>query len=91
MKLDFPTAIFDGAIEISQKRSLNGSNSLDKKLSELLTTKSKLDLVNVPFFKVIFSMIMEVQETIWLAKKQAVGKGTYTMGLELTRVFKSLS
>ena len=54
-------------------------------------TESKLDLSRMPFFKVIFSMIMEAQETIWLATKQAVGIGTYTMGLELTRVFKSLS
>ena len=66
-------------------------NSLDSKLVGHLTSESSLDLSNVPFFKMIYSMILEVQETIWQAKKQAVGKGTHTMALELTRVFKSLS
>lgn len=91
MKLDFPIEIFDRAIEISCKNADNGEscNPLDAELKEYMSTSSKLDLSQVPFFKLIYSMILRVQETIWIDSLQ-VNKGRHVIMFELTRVFKSL-
>ena len=90
MQLDFPIEIFDRAVEISCKNATAEScNPLDAELKELMSVNSKLDLSSVPFFKLIYSMILNIQETIWTDSKQ-VNKGRHVIGYELTRVFKSL-
>ena len=61
MKLDFPTEIFDRAVEISCKNAASGSgHALDIALSSHVKTNCTLDLSNVPFLKLIYSMILSV-------------------------------
>ena len=55
-----------------------------------MATDASLDLSNVPFFKLIYSMILRVHETIWCDSKQA-NKGRQVISFELARVFKSLT
>ena len=90
MKLDFPIEIFDRAVEISCKNAQKENcNPLDLEVKEFIDSKSKLDLSTVPFFKLIYSMILKVQEMIWTDSLQ-VNKSRHVTCFELTRVFKSL-
>ena len=90
MKLDFPTEIFDRAVELSVKASAAGTgSSLDKEISTALQSNSNLDLSNVPFFNLIFSMILRVHETVY-RDNMTCNKGRHALSLELTRVYKSL-
>ena len=90
MKLDFPTEILDRAVEISVKAAANGNGrAVDKEVSETLQASSCLDLSNVPFFRLIYNMILRTHETIY-ADNLTANKGRHALSLELTRVFKSL-
>lgn len=87
MKLDFPTEIFDRAVEISSKRAAGETaNQIDIEVSEHLKHTPKLDLSQVPFFRMIYSMILNLQETVWQDSKQ-VNKGRHVLFFELARVF----
>ena len=91
MKLDFPIEIFDRAVEISCKNAnTEGCSPLDTEIQGFMQTNSKFDLSTVPFFKLIFNMILNVQEMIWTDSMQ-VNKSRHVICFELTRVFKSLS
>ena len=60
MKLDFPIEIFDRAVEISCKNALKGNcNPLDVEVKDFIDMKSKLDLTTVPFFKLIYSNMID--------------------------------
>lgn len=61
MKLDFPTEIFDRAVEISTKRVAGeNANQIDAEVTEHLSGTPRLDLSKVPFFRMIYSMILQV-------------------------------
>ena len=54
-----------------------------------MARESSLDFDQVPFFKLIYSMIHHVQETVWLDSKK-LNVGRQILSFELARVFKSL-
>jgi len=64
MRLDFPTEIMDRALEISVKKAATG-DSLDRELSSHLANACSFDLSSLPFFKLIYSMILQAQQTVW--------------------------
>ena len=90
MKLDFPTEIFDRAVEISCTRATQDTkNLLDVELKEHMEASSVLDLSQVPFFKMIYCSMLQVHETIWSENMQ-FSRSRHVLNFELARVFKSL-
>ena len=89
MKLDFPTEIFDRAIDLCVKDA--SENIFCREIATYLSKNSSLTLGNVPFFKLIYSMILDVQETIWQSNEYTKTEGMHAFAIELTRTFKSLS
>ena len=91
MKLDFPIEILDKAVNISVKNAEAGSgNKLDEEVAKLLEYESNLDLSNLPFIKLIYNMILKVQQTVW-KDRETLNKGSHVLTQELVRIFKSLS
>mmetsp|Transcript_6104 Transcript_6104/g.7316 ORF Transcript_6104/g.7316 Transcript_6104/m.7316 type:complete len:119 (+) Transcript_6104:52-408(+) len=91
MKLDFPIEILDKAVEISAKNVANGTgNTLEAEIAEHLRSTSTLELTNMPFFRLVYSMILQVQQTVWLEREQ-LNRSRHVLSFELARIFKSLS
>lgn len=58
IKLDYPTEILDKAVGICLKRA--DDNPVGKEINCLLSMSSGLDLGKVPFFNLIYSMILDI-------------------------------
>ena len=91
MKLDFPSEILDRAVEIScRKAKVDTPDPVDVKVAELVNLDTKLDLSQLAFFKMIYSMILKAQGAIW-SESSSAAAGLHVVSLELARVFRSLS
>ena len=61
MRLDFPIEILDKSVDISVQRAASGTgNQLDEEVAHHMRSQNNLDLTNVPFFRFVYSMILQV-------------------------------